>query len=148
MKKLVLITALMAAFACQAATWEPVSEDVDGETKMFVDVESVAPGMSTDGYALIMADFMFVDKKENTPVSYLIAPQSCILGGGTMLARAVVDGKGWQTVGKYQWSVEGGHLYDYAGMAMCLIAKEKMDAANPQKEVDKKPKAIPQGNMV
>jgi hypothetical protein len=148
MKKLLLITALMAAFAAQAATWEHVADDVDGETQMWLDVASIEPGTSTDGYALISGDLKFVDKKDTVLVSYIITPQSCILGGGLVLAR-VTDGKNWSTVGKYKWSEDGGHLYDYAAMAMCVVMKEKIDAATPEKEpVQKKHQAIPQGNMV
>lgn len=148
MKKLLLIVSLMAAFSCQAETWEPVSQDVTGETTMLIDVDSVAPATSQDGYPLIMADMMFVEGKERTSVTYIIGPQSCILGAGSMLARANDDGKGWKTVGKYNWSSEGDHLYDYAGMAICMVAKAKYEAANPTKEPEKKHKSIPQGSMV
>lgn len=148
MKKLLLIAALMTAFACQAEKWEPVADDEDGVTTMLIDRDSVIPAASQDGYPLILADFVFIENKVRTPVTYLIGPESCMSGHGVMLARANVDGTGFKTVGKYNWSFEGEHLYDYAGIAMCVIAKEKMDAANPAKEpTEKKSKPVRQGTM-
>ena len=145
MKKLLIAAALMTALSANATNWIRIADGND-DVRLIMDADTFAPATADDGMPLIAAIFQYVKAGEPSGgLAYVTPISACKSGGGQLWARTFKDGV-WTTNANYFWSADGLRLYDFAGGALCVMLKAKMEQNAPQKPASKSP-AKEKGNV-